>query len=120
MKTITQEQFSAPANLDKVAEQSIIVHRRNAAPATRIIVFVHGLGGTPYGTWGNFPKFIFEDISDLDVGLYQYETLWRRFKFGAQIPLDREADIFAGVVRDELKNYRDIILVGHSMGGLLC
>jgi pimeloyl-ACP methyl ester carboxylesterase len=123
MKTISQDQFSEPANLYEVADQSIVVHHRNGDSATRIVIFVHGLGGSRYGkdsTWGNFPKFIFEDVSDLDVGLYQYETLWRRLKFGAQVPLDREADVFAGIIRDELAGYRDIILVGHSMGGLLC
>lgn len=123
MKTILQDQFSAPANLDEAADQSIVVHRRNGGSATRIVIFVHGLGGSRYGedsTWGSFPKFIFEDVSDLDVGLYQYETLWRRLKFGAQVPLDREADVFAGIIRDELASYRDIVLVGHSMGGLLC
>ncbi len=123
MKTISQDQFAEPANLDEVADQSIVVHRRNGGSATRIVIFVHGLGGSRYGensTWGNFPKFIFEDVSDVDVGLYQYETLWRRLRFGAQIPLDREADVFAGILRDELANYRDIVLVGHSMGGILC
>jgi pimeloyl-ACP methyl ester carboxylesterase len=120
LKIISQDQFSEPDNLDDAADQSIIVHRRNSGAASGILIFVHGLGGSPYGTWGNFPKFIFEDVPDLDVGLYRYETLWRRLKFGAQIPLDREAEVFAGVVRDDLKDYRDIILVGHSMGGLLC
>ena len=123
MKTISQDQFSEPAHLDEVADQSIVVHHRNGGPATRIVIFVHGLGGSRYGkdsTWGNFPKFFFEDVSDLDIGLYQYETLWRRLKFGAQVPLDREADVFAGIIRDELAGYRDIILVGHSMGGVLC
>src|SRR5262245_17232958 len=123
MKSISQDLFSEPANLDELADQSIVVHRRDGGSATRILIFVHGLGGSRYGaksTWGAFPKFIFEDVSDLDVGLYQYETLWRRLKFGAQVPLDREAEIFAGILRDELASYRDIILVGHSMGGLLC
>ena len=123
MKIMMQDKFSVPADIDEVADQSIVVHRRNGNSATRIVIFVHGLGGSRYGensTWGSFPKFIFEDISDLDVGLYQYETLWQRFKFGAQVPLDREADVFAGIIRDELASYRDIVLVGHSMGGLLC
>ena len=78
MKIIPQDQFAEPANLNEVADQPVIVHRRNGGSATRIVIFVHGLGGSRYGnhsTWGNFPKFIFEDISDLDVGLYQYETL---------------------------------------------
>jgi pimeloyl-ACP methyl ester carboxylesterase len=120
MKIIVQDKFSAPTDLNELAKESIILHRRSSGPATRIVIFVHGLGGSPYGTWGNFPRFIFDDIPESDVGLYQYETLWRRLKFGAQIPLGREATIFADVVRDELKDYRDIVLIGHSMGGLLC
>ncbi len=123
MKTVSQEEFSEPANLAEVADQPIVVHHHNGGSATRIAIFVHGLGGSRFGkgsTWSNFPKFIFQDVADLDVGLYQYETLWRRFKFGAQVPLDREAEVFAGIIRDELASYRDIILVGHSMGGLLC
>jgi pimeloyl-ACP methyl ester carboxylesterase len=123
MKTIIQDQYAEPIDLNELADQSIVVHRRKGGSATRIVIFVHGLGGSRYGkgsTWGNFPKFIFEDVEDIDVGLYQYETLWRRLKFGARVYLDREADIFAGIIRDELANYRDIILVGHSMGGLLC
>ena len=120
MKIVLQDKFLEPPNLDDVADQSIVVHRRNGGSATRIVIFVHGLGGSRYGTWGNFPKFIFEDVPDLDVGLYEYESLWRRLKFGAQVPLDREAEVFADIVRDELATYRDIILVGHSMGGVLC
>jgi pimeloyl-ACP methyl ester carboxylesterase len=121
MKIEVQDQFSVPTNSNRaLAKESIIIHRRTSGPAARIVIFVHGLGGSPYGTWGNFPRFIFEEIPDSDVGLYQYETLWRRLRFGAQIPLGREAAVFAGVVRDELRNYREIVLVGHSMGGLLC
>jgi len=56
----------------------------------------------------------------LDVGLYQYKTLFRRRNFLKSIPLKKEADIFATLVRDGLSDYRTIILVGHSMGGLLC
>jgi hypothetical protein len=123
MKTISQDQFCEPTNLDEVADQSIVVHHHEDGSATRIVIFVHGLGGSRYGknpTWGNFPKFIFEEVPDLDVGLYRYETLWRRLRFGAQVKLDLEAEIFAGVLRDELKDYRDIVLVGHSLGGVLC
>lgn len=123
MKVVSQEQFSELTAPEVTADESIFVHRHPGAAAKRIIIFVHGLGGSCYGekaTWGNFPKFVFEDFPDVDVALYQYETLWKRLKFGAQVPLEREADIFAGIVRDELKDYRDIVLVGHSMGGLLC
>ncbi len=123
MKVIVQDTFSEPDHLASVADQSLVVHRRPASSASRIAVFVHGLGGSRYGansTFGEFPRFLFEDVPDLDVGLYQYETAWRRLKFGAQVPLDREAEIFAGIVRDELVGYRDIVLVGHSLGGVLC
>src|ERR1700709_1524187 len=90
MKTISQGQFSTPVDLDEVAEEAIVVHHHDGVPATRIVVFVHGLGGSRYGaksTWGNFPKFIFEDIPDLDVGLYQYDSLFKQFGFRSQIEL---------------------------------
>lgn len=82
-----------------------------------------GLGGKRYGknsTWGEFPKFIFEDLPNFDVGLYYYRTLFGRFNKKKSISIEQEAKIFADIIRDELSHYESIILLGHSMGGLLC
>jgi len=120
MKKIPQIQFE---DLEAVAEEPLVIHQQINAPNNQLIIFVHGLGGSRYGdkaTWGKFPKFIFEDIPQLDVGLYEYQTLLRRLKFWKSVPLKAEAKIFADIIRDELSNYKTVILVGHSMGGLLC
>jgi pimeloyl-ACP methyl ester carboxylesterase len=80
------------------------------------------LGGCRYGedpSWGYFPKFLYEDF-DLDVGLYEYRTLFRRPKWFKSVPLPDEAKVFAGIVRDDIREYKNLILMGHSMGGLLC
>lgn len=87
-----------------------------------IAVFVHGLGGSRYGrkaTWGKFPAFLFADLPNLDVGMYSYRTLFQRLRFRRSVDLETEARIFADAIRD-LKTYTKIILIGHSMGGLLC
>ena len=70
-------------------------------------------------TWGFFPKFLFEDLPQLDVGLYEYRTLLGRAKFWKSVSLSDEAEAFADIIRD-IGQYQTIFLVGHSMGGLLC
>jgi len=83
---------------------------------------VHGFGGNRYGdnsTWGKFPEFIYDDFPNFDVGLYEYRTSLRRLKFWESVSLSAEAKVLAGIIRD-IKDYQIIILIGHSMGGLLC
>jgi pimeloyl-ACP methyl ester carboxylesterase len=123
MKILEQDAYAEPPNPAELDDHQVVIHRRTGSSSSQLVIFVHGLGGQRYGrksTWGNFPKFIFEDMPGVDVGLYKYETLWDRLRLGAQIPLETEADAFAGMIRDEFAGYRDIILIGHSMGGLLC
>ena len=122
MKVLEQEQFRYA---DSVAfdNEPLVVHKRQGRDNRNLIIFVHGLGGSPCDpgpTWGDFPKFVSEDFESLDVGLYGYLSLHKRWKFWKSVPLENEASLFAGILRDSLKGYRQIILVGHSMGGLLC
>ncbi|AKC85410.1 hypothetical protein WQ53_00075 [Pseudoxanthomonas suwonensis] len=63
---------------------------------------------------------LFDDLPDVDIGLYSYDTALRRFGLGRSISLEDEARVFADILRDELDSYGQIVLVGHSMGGLLC
>jgi Alpha/beta hydrolase family len=117
-----QEEFAEPSDQVSLDEEPLVVHRRSAASNT-LVILVHGLGGCRYGknsTWGYFPKFLYEDKPELDVGLYEYRTLFRRAKFRESAPLPIEARIFAGILRDDLNDYKHLILIGHSMGGLLC
>ncbi|NDP48350.1 MAG: alpha/beta hydrolase [Sulfuriferula multivorans] len=124
MIRLTADRFAEPSDALSLREQPLVVHQRVEPTVNdKLVIFVHGLGGGRYGTkstWGNFPRFIFEDIPELDVGMYQYRTLKSRLHFTQSVSLQAEANVFADIIRDQLANYTNIVLIGHSMGGLLC
>jgi len=124
VKRVTGTNYSEPTDAEHLLEEPLITHQRTEPThKNKLVIFVHGLGGHRYGrnsTWGNFPRYIFEDIPELDVGMYQYRTLRGRFLSIRSVSIENEALVFADLVRDALGNYKNIILVGHSMGGLLC
>jgi len=123
LKRLSQSQFIEPDNNNSIQEEALVIHHREGTNHNQLIIFVHGLGGSRYGktaTWGEFPTYIFADFPEVDVGLYQYRTLLARLKFWKSIDLETEAQVFADLLRDELSRYVDIVLVGHSLGGLLC
>jgi len=118
MKIETCELF-IPVSSDSF-DDPLVIHKRNPVIETPILViFVHGLGGRRYATWGKFPSFLFKDIPQADIGLYCYRTLFSRLRLTASIELDEEALVLADTLRDCV-GYTSIILIGHSMGGLLC
>src|ERR1700730_14939196 len=91
-----------PKLIKRLADEALVIHRK-AAGNRYLVVFVHGLGGSRYGedsTWGFFPKFLFEDLPQLDVGLYEYRTLLGRAKFWKSVSLSDEAEAFADIIRD--------------------
>jgi hypothetical protein len=123
MKKLLQSQFCEPEDIESLREQPLVAHQREGTNNNHLTVFVHGFGGSRYGkkaTWGMFPSLIFDDLPQVDVGLYEYRTLFGRFKFWKSVELETEAQVFADLIRDELSNYVSVILIGHSMGGLLC
>lgn len=119
MKFFDQSEFSIPDSAKKFGDQPLIVHRHKDRGNRNLVVFVHGLAGRRYGTWGSFPEFVFEEFPHVDVGLYEYRTAFRRLLFWKSIELEDEAEIFASDLRDD-STYDSILLIGHSMGGLLC
>ncbi|WP_241609238.1 esterase/lipase family protein [Rosenbergiella australiborealis] len=88
----------------------------------KFIVFVHGLGGKKDKTWGNFPQYIIDD-PDIDHQVIEYgytspNFFTQFFKSGPTILNIANGLLTEIKTRCDLKN-DEIILVGHSMGGLV-
>lgn len=124
MRRLDQETYSEPEAAETLSEEPLVLHHHPGdADNATLIVFVHGLGGKRYGkrtTWGQFPRLLFDDFPTADIGMYQYRSAADRLFSSKSVRLQAEADVFADLVRDELSGYRTIVLIGHSMGGLLC
>jgi len=88
----------------------------------KAVLFVHGLNGSRT-TWGNFKEFIENDVS-LDYKVFYYEYPSSLFRI---IPIlqDKYASprALAGGLKTYidtvLSDYDEIVLVGHSLGGVL-
>lgn len=119
MERLMHENFIEPSD-KKTIEEDLVVHSRNKKN-DKLVIFIHGLRGSRYGknsTWGKFPKYLFEDLNEFDIGLYQYATLEKRL-FKTSLTMEQEAQSFSNMLRDELSKYKNIIFIAHSMGGIL-
>lgn len=88
----------------------------------KIIIFVHGLGGEIDKTWGNFPKYIIDD-QEIEHTVIEYGYTSPNFLKQFYLPAPTILNIANGLLTDinarcDIRN-DEIILVGHSMGGLV-
>jgi len=120
MQRIEQLSFQALPATSQSAEESLLVHAHRSRTNEKLLIFVHGLGGDRYRTWGEFPRLVFDNFPAIDIGLYSYRTLLRRWKVWKSISINREAELFGDQIRDELGAYSNIIFLNHSLGGILC
>lgn len=94
------------------------------------VVFVHGLFGHYSQTWGDFPFLLTQDsrLAHCDVVMWGYPSDLRVLQFAALPFLGHrppEVGSVAKALATDLCNeevagsYGDLVLVGHSMGGLV-
>lgn len=90
------------------------------------VIFFHGLNGDPIKTWQSsanppecWPKWLAEDIEGLAVWSIGYKAASLRW-FGTAMHLpDRAMNVFERILIEPKLKTGEIILIGHSLGGLL-
>jgi pimeloyl-ACP methyl ester carboxylesterase len=105
--------------------QLINIASGNGEPRSNAI-FVHGLGGDLYGTWQGgddprsfWPRWLAEDIKSLAVYLVGYEASVSRWRGSAMHLTDRATSILARLLAEPALRKGSLILIGHSLGGLV-
>jgi pimeloyl-ACP methyl ester carboxylesterase len=94
--------------------QARLIEKPNAHT---VVVFVHGLGGDLEATWGNFPSLLQgdSDLAEVAIFLWGYPTALFR-----HVPdIWEAAKQLQTEIRIRLSKYKNVVLVGHSLGGLL-
>lgn len=87
----------------------------------KLILFVHGLGGSKE-SFGDFGTLIKEDeyLSSMEVAFFDYETSLFYIPFLTKLPkIQSFSKDLEGTVKDTFSEYNEIIIVCHSMGGLI-
>ncbi|SEP79880.1 esterase/lipase family protein [Nitrosomonas ureae] len=88
------------------------------------VIFVHGLGGG-ISTWGAFPQLIKEDPSlKISIDFMEYPTplfglKWSYFFQSEFQAIEDLAKSLRSIIENVSTEVQDIVLIGHSMGGLV-
>lgn len=88
----------------------------------KVVIFVHGLGGSAKKSWGKFPELLKGDQDlDIEYGLFEYPTEIARIpllqkKYSSIQDLAKALKTF---ITQRCDRFDEVILVGHSMGGLV-
>jgi phosphoserine phosphatase/predicted alpha/beta hydrolase family esterase len=89
----------------------------------QLVYFVHGLDGDHRVTWGRFPELIRKDpdLKDtFDIGFFSYPTSLFSMPWSKKYPkVQTLADALRTEIDMRFKDYTSIILVCHSLGGLI-
>lgn len=94
--------------------------------ATRHVILFHGLQGHYHGTWMAaknkslfWPDWVHEDNPEIAIWSVEYETkILTGFDSGMEFK-DRARNIYELLLRTNDLRKGEIILIGHSLGGLI-
>lgn len=112
-----QSDFEKSPTGHQVRSQPLSIHAREHSECKQVIVFVHGLNGERYETWGDLPNRFSELFSVSDFGFYGYTNGFARWNPFTSISIEDEAQVLIDTLRDS--PYEKIVLLGHSLGGVL-
>lgn len=87
----------------------------------QLIVFVHGFNSNKDAAWGQFPTLLKDDpdFDDFNLHRFGYPTKRCRQISNIQNQGDLLASFLKEILTGEQPRYRQVVLVGHSMGGLV-
>jgi tetratricopeptide (TPR) repeat protein len=87
----------------------------------QLIVFVHGFNSNKDAAWGQFPTLLKgdPDFKDFNIHRFGYPTKLCRQVSNIQNQGDLLASFLKEILTAEQPRYRQVVLVGHSMGGLV-
>ncbi|MEN8259438.1 MAG: tetratricopeptide repeat-containing protein [Pseudomonadota bacterium] len=109
-----------------IEDSTFLIHKKTAN-AKSAALFIHGFTGNSVKTWGDFPDLVVMDdaLGDYDVYSWGYpSTLNLTYILTKSLWTD-DPDIktlgsgLRTVLNNALPNYKKLVLVGHSMGGLV-
>jgi pimeloyl-ACP methyl ester carboxylesterase len=89
-----------------------------------VLVFIHGIFGDTVGTWTNDKgKTFFEYVKDSPVGskvdMFAFGFASNYVKDGSANIVEAANSLSAKLQALDVMSYRNVVLVGHSMGGLV-
>ncbi len=88
----------------------------------QLIFFIHGLNGDPKTTWGNFADIISKDpvLKDYTLHFFSYPTSLFSMPFSKKYPkIQTLGEALRTEIDTRFGQYKTIILVCHSLGGLV-
>ena len=95
------------------------VKPRSVTNKDTLVVFIHGFTGDARQTWGDFPRFLHQALSESRPESYKmYSFGYHSSLLTVSPKLDEVVkDLLANL--DEYKEAKEIIIIAHSMGGLI-
>jgi pimeloyl-ACP methyl ester carboxylesterase len=120
----TESDRGDEASEEDKPKTELVAHRDNGAKAA--IVFVHGFGGSAKSTWGGFPDFLASDprLNEWDIFNLGYNTglapdILARIWTADPSITELSQFLSAQTSSSRMKDYEALVVVAHSMGGLV-